>query len=248
MEASKSGSMNFSDVISKSQDRIESIKKERDTKTTSTMRNVIFGSATLASLLIAGMLVLQILTGVFALTVTGLFGLGAFFVLKNFKKYDKLVAQKIKNHVLGEQLKEAQKNNIIQLKNTVLDRKDRLQEGIQAHNKMGGYVSKIKLKVDNADPSNPFNAQTEAMYERVSKAYDLNKERLLKAKKAIDEFEQKVYHYEGMAEIAEMASKAMATIANNELEDMLSLEAFNSIDNDFCEAMVGLENAVEFED
>ena len=239
--------VNFKEVLEKSEERINNIKTKRDSPTTHTTRNLVFGGGVLLSVMFAGMLALQVITGIIALALTGVFGLAAFFVVKNFKKYDKLVAQKIKNHVLSEQLKEAQKNNIVQLKNTVLSRKERFKVGLENHNKMGGFVAKIKMKVERCEPDNPFKAQNEKIYERVSKAYAMNKERLKKAQEAIDTFEKKVYHYEGMAEVAEYASKAMASIANNELEDMLSLAAFDSIDTDFCEAMVGLENAVEFE-
>ena len=239
--------VNFKEVLEKSEEHINSIKTKRDSPTTHTTRNLVFGGGVLLSVMFAGMLALQLITGIIALVLTGVFGLAAFFVVKNFKKYDKLVAQKIKNHVLSEQLKEAQKNNIVQLKNTVLSRKERFKVGVENHNKMGGFVEKVKDSALKATDCDPYKEQKQRTYDRVSEAYTMNKARLKKAKIAIDDFEKKVYHYESMAEIAEYASMALASVEGNDLEDMLSLAAFDSIDTDFCEAMVGLENAVEFE-
>lgn len=239
--------VDFKKVLEKSEERIQNIKKERDTPTTNTTRNLVFGGVLVGTTLFAGMIFLQIITGIIVLGAVGIFSLGAFFVLKNFKKYDKLVAQKVKNHALSLQLKEAQANNIAQLKNTVLARKERLKEGINNHNKMGGYVEKLKQKIERACSEDPFIDQKKQTYERIHAAYLMNKDRLKKAKDSIDTFEKKVYHYEEMSEFTAMANKAMDTIANNELENMLSLAAFDSIDSEFCEAMVGLENAMEFE-
>lgn len=238
----------FQSVLDSSKSKIDEIKQERDKPVTELGRNIAFGALGLIFVLFIGSIALQIIAGIVAIFATVVFGVLGFLVLRHARKLDPLIAQKIKNAVLERQLKEAQENNIVQLQNILLSRKDKLDEGIRARSEMKGYLQKLKLKLDQSDSSDIYFKQKQDLYNKVLQAFDKNGQVLQKAKVSLDTFEKKVYHYKEMTEFTKIAGKAMSALENDHLEEMLSLEAFNSIETEFCTAMAELDTSIEFAD
>ena len=198
-------------------------------------------------ILLAGMLALQIIAGLFAIGFTAVFCIIAYWVAANFDRYDKYVSLKLKNHALGLKLQEAQKNGIVTLKNILLSRKARYKEGVDNHNKMGGHITELESLVKaSCAEDDPYYEQNVKDLERTKKGYEFSKQRILAAKKAIEDFEKRIQHSENRAKIAKVAKMAMAGLQDSDIEETLSMEAFSSIDVAFGESMVALENAVEF--
>lgn len=240
--------LDFQDVFNQSKNKIAEIQSERDKKVTSLGRNLTFGGLGFLMVLFIGAIGLQLITGVIAIFVTVVFGLLSFFLLKHARKLDPLIAQKVKNYVLEQQLKEAQENNIIQLQNILLARKNKLDLGYKARTEMKGYLNKLKMKLDNSDSSDMYYNQKVELYKKVELACKNNGEVLKKAKASLEQFEKKVHHYKDMTEFTKIANKAMSALDNDHLEEMLSLEAFSTIETDFCNAMAELDTSIEMTD
>ena len=238
----------FQKVLDSSKDTIENIKKKRDTPVTATPRNLAFVGLFVFAILFIGTIALQIISGIIAIFVTIVFGTASFFILKHARKLDPLIAQKVKNYVLEQQMKEAQENSIIQLQSILLSRKDSLEDAYGARSEMGGYLEKLKMKLKKSDPSDMYYEQKQSVLEKVQRAYNKNGEVLEKAKSSLKAFEEKVYHYKEMAEFTAIAGNAMSALENDHLENMLSLEAFDTIETEFCTAMADLDTSVELAD
>lgn len=236
---------NFKDIASSTQDKINELKEAKDKVFTTKNRNIVFVALLIVGLLAASVVAMQIITGAVALGFAAVVGVGLFFIFKNFDKLDPLVAQKLNNYILSKQIEEARKNNIIQLQNTVLARKQRLKEGRKARDEMGGYVQKLEQKVRASDPnSDPYHKQKVEMFDKIKSAYEANQAMLTRAAQANKEFEMQVEHYKDMEAFANIAGKATKAIKTDDLENMLSLAAFDSIDDQFNTAMVELEGSV----
>jgi hypothetical protein len=238
--------MDFQQVLADSQDKLKNIRVSRDLPVTATARNVVFGGVGVGLVLMAGMFVFQIVAGMFAIMTAVVFGGVSLLAIRHMRKLDPLIAQKVKNYVLEQQMKEAQENNIIQLQQIVLSRKNQLDAGLTARAEMGGHLNKLKMNLDKSDTGNSFYVQKQDMYLKVEKAFAHNKVMLQNATDSLKEFEAKVYHYKDMAEFSKIAGKAMAALDNNHLDDMLSLEAFGTIETEFCTAMSQIDTTIEF--
>ena len=80
----------------------------------------------------------------------------------------------------------------------------------------------------------------------IEKAYESVKANLEKAKVANQQFEQKVRDYKDLEEFSNIAGEAMAMFSEGndaKLQEMLSLEAFKEIDNNFNSAIISIENS-----
>lgn len=238
----------FVSVINDSKQQIANIRKEKNTPVTTTGRNLAYAGLGLFTLFFVGMIAMQIIAGVFAIFATVVFGTLSFLILKHAKKLDPLIAQKTKNFVLEQQLKEAQKNNVVQLKNILLSRHNNLDEAYQARTELGGYLKKLKFKLDQTDKDDTYYSQKKSMYESVEKAFENNGKVLQQAKLSLQEFEKKVRSYESMSEFSAIAGKIAAALETDNLEEMLSLEAFNSIETEYCNAMAALDTSIEMAD
>lgn len=238
----------FQRVLESSKNTITTLQRERDKPVSDLPRNLVFGGLFLGVIAFVGMIGLQILTGLAVLALTAVFAIVSILGIRHGRKLDALIAQKIKNYALERQLEEARNNNIVQLKNILLNRQARLDQGYQARAEMKGYLNKMKMKIDQSDETDTYYKQKVDMYNKVKSAFDTNGIVLEKAKISVQEFSKQILHYEGMKEFTEIAGKAMAALDNDHLEEMLSLEAFNSIETNFCTAMAELETSIEMAD
>lgn len=247
MDIHKSKLLNFGEVIDNSNKQIAAFKEERDSGTTNTARNLV----TIATVIVGGFLALSIITqvlmGMVALFASVMFGVASFFIIKHVGKLDKLVAQKIKNKVLNMRIKEAQVNSLVQLKNSLLQRKEHVAESIQANARMGGKLELMRKELREADDANPYIDKMHKVVQRIEGAYTANTERIHRAKRGVTDFEQKVGYYEQMAAMTKIAREAMAFVSDDELDEMLSLESFKAIDDDFCSVMAEMDAAIEFD-
>ncbi|WP_241910657.1 hypothetical protein [Enterovibrio norvegicus] len=240
-------SLNFTSLVEESNNRIADIKREQSSSVTGTARNLGFAGFALLGLMLLGTIMFQIITGVIALVV----GLGAvalmIYAYRYLKMADPLIKQKMRNHVLKKMIEEAKTHKIETLTNMVIESGNRLNSARAARDKMGGFVNKIntRLKASNQESSN-FDRKVE-MTEKVELAYEMVKANVNRAANAHKALEVKVRDYKEMAEFSDMVGDALkfANDSNgNKLEEMLGMEAFAAIEQDFHEAMVSVENSV----
>ncbi|BAV80830.1 hypothetical protein [Vibrio phage RYC] len=243
--------INFQEVLQESQTKINELntarKSLKDAKPSSSKRNLVFGVGSVLGVAVIGLFALQIVAGILALALTGVFAIVAYMLVKHFPKLDAVMSMKLQNAALIAQIKEAQTNNIETLKNILLARKDRYKAGVEAHNKMGAHYKDLEKLVKSSCPEDdPYYDQNVQDLERVKMGYEASEQRLLDAKERVNDFEKQINHYEKRAKISKVAAMAMETLQDSAIEDMLSLEAFSAIDIGFEESMTALENEVKF--
>lgn len=236
----------FSSIIDNNKQEMNRIEDYKREKISATPRNLAFVGISFVGLIVASFLALQIITGVLALITVAVTGVAGFFGMKWLKHLNPIMKQKMKNKQLKIMMEEARKNAIQQLENQVIDNAGRLGEARQARNKMGSSIEKLKSKVDPANKGKPIYDKKMEVIQRLETAYIQVKENLDKAAKANIAFEMKVKDYKDMEAFASEAGAAMALFeatSDSKLEEMLSLEAFNHIDDEFSTALISIENS-----
>ncbi len=238
--------LSLGNLVEQSNNQIAEIKREQGAQITATARNIGFVVFGLLGLFLVGFIALQIIAGTIALLV-GLGGLAfMFYALRYLTMNDKHIKQKMRNRVIANMIEEAKTHKVETLTNLVLDSKERLDGARQARDKMGGYVGKVNAKLAEADTSSPHYKRMVKMSEQVEQAYELVKKNVERAGQAHKRLSTKVQEYKEMAEFSDIVNDAMAFAKSktDTLEEMLGMEAFAQIDQDFQEAMVSIENSV----
>ncbi|MBF9003601.1 MULTISPECIES: hypothetical protein [Vibrio] len=238
--------LSLAQFVEQSNTRIAEIKKEKDAPINLKARNFGFALLCILGLVLASFIALQIIAGTVALLV-GFIGIAVmFYGLRYLKMNDKHIKQKMRNHIVANMIEEARTHKIETLTNLVIDSKARLDGAREARNKMGGYVERIKAKLNESDKSSSSYQTKLNMAGRVEQAYSqvcINVEKAGEAHKALA---KKVEDYKEMAEFSDIVGDAMAFANqnNDSIDEMLGMEAFAAIEQDFQSAMVSIENSV----
>ncbi|KIF53431.1 MULTISPECIES: hypothetical protein [Vibrio harveyi group] len=238
--------LHLGSLVEQGNNQIAEIKREQNAPVTATARNIGFVAFSLVGVILAGFIALQIITGTLALLV-GVGGMALmFYALRYLKMNDKHIKQKMRNRVIANMIEEAKTRKIETLTNLVIDSQTRLDGARAARDKMGGYVNKVKSKLAETDKSSSHYTRMCQMAEKVEKAYELVQQSVERAGHAHKNLSLKVKEYKDMAEFSEIVNDAMsfAKSEKDSLENMLGMEAFAAIDQDFQEAMVTIENSV----
>lgn len=236
----------FSAILDNNKQELARIDNYKKQAVSATPRNLAFAGLTVGGVVVASFLALQIITGVIALVAIAITGVAGYFGIKWLKHLDPIMKQKMKNKQLKSMMEEARKHAIYQLDNQVIKNTERLNDARKSRNKMGASIEKLKGKLDPANEGKPIYQQKLDIIKRLQDAYNHIKVNLDKAAKANIDFEAKVKDYKQMEEFAAVAGEAMALFENNgagQLEDMLSLEAFNHIETEFSTALISIENS-----
>lgn len=237
-------STGFSEILSENKNAISKIKNFEAQPITTKARNLAFAGLTVGSVAFIGLFAAQIISGIAALIATFAFAGSMFFGIRFLRAMDPVIRQKTKNLVLNSMYSEARKNAVAQLDNQVITNAARLKNARHARDKMGALVQKLESAVSSTDPSNSYYKQKKDMLDRVEKAYIMFKTNTDKAAKANQVFETKVKEYKDMERFAQIAGEALSLFdkSGNKLEDMLSLAAFEQIEEDFNSAIISIEN------
>jgi len=233
--------------VQESNNQIAEIKKQQVAKITPTPRNIAFIVMTVGGLLFAGAMAMQIITGILALVFSVIAGVGLFLGLRFLKAADPLIKQHTRNYLLSKMIDNAKKYKIETLTQLVLTSEERLKKARKARDKMGGYVGKLQGKLEEAAQDAPSYNRKVEMTEKVKQAYDLVVRNVERAGEAHKSLSLKVTDYKEMAEFSNVAAEAMefaSANSGNKLEEMLGMEAFATIENEFHEAMATIDNSV----
>ena len=231
-----------------SQARMNEIKEYKQQPITTTGRNVAFAGLTVGFGLLFIMFAAQIITGVFAAILTVTAGVGGYFGLKFLKQMDPVIQQKLKNKKLAMMIEEAQENAIAQLQNTVIANGNKLAKARDAVSKVSAQLKHLKgmLRGDPESASYKKKVETINVIEKSLSQMKRNVDRMAIMDK---EFQKKVEDHVEMKKFADAAGNILALIEKNgdaELDRMLSLEAFASIETDFNEAVSELELSAHY--
>lgn len=238
----------FSAILENNKAEMTKIDDFRNQKITALKRNLIFGGMGFCIFIFFILFASQILSGVLALFTTVVLALVAFFGIRFLKAADPLIRQKTKNLVLKKMVEEARRNAVQQLDNQVLENSKRLKRARQARDKMGAAVQNLRSKINPENKGTPIYEKKVEMLRKVELAYEQIKEMLQKGAAANKKFEQKVAQYKDMESFASDVQEAMSFFENSggmQLEEMLSLEAFGQIEQEFNVALVSIENKTQ---
>jgi hypothetical protein len=235
----------FSAIMENNNAEIAKIDEFKKQPITAKQRNIIFGGMLLFVMVFFIMFASQIISGIFALIMTVMFGVGSFYGLRILKAADPLIKQKMKNYMLEKMVQEARANAARQLDNQVIMNAQRLSVARDARDKMGGAVQRLKGMIKPENKGKPIYEKKMEMLVKVEAAYKQIQEMLVKAAAANKKFEEKVQEYKDMERFANEVQAAMAFFKDSggrKLEEMLSLEAFTHIEEEFNTALVSIEN------
>lgn len=244
-EYKSTGSL-FSKILENTDRQKKLITQERDAPITTTARNLGFAGLSIAGLLLFILFASQIITGIAALVLTVGVAVSGFFGIRWLKTMDPLIRQKTKNTKLKWMMDEARKNAIYQLENLIIDKKQRLVNARLARNKMEALVQKMRDKINPKNKGSRNYEKKVVMLKKVEDANTKMESNIDKGANAFADFKIKVAEYKDMDSFAELAGAAMSMFSSSggkELEDMLSLEAFDSIESNFNEAIISIENS-----
>jgi len=241
-----SPNVGFDSILNSNQQTMHNIESYRNKKITNTPRNLLFGGVVIGTSLLFIMFAAQIITGMFAIILTGVTGISAFYLTRLLKNMDPYIRQKFKNEALKKMMNEAKDNAIYQLDNQVIKNSERLKQAREARNKMGALVQQLKSSINPENKGKPIYERKLEMLKKVETAYEVMGANLEAGAEANKKFKVKVNEYRDMNRFADIAGEAMALLGasgHKELEEMLSLESFNEIDSNFNSAIISIENS-----
>lgn len=237
----------FSQILSNNKQEMTRIDEFRNEVITAKPRNLAFTGLAVGGVLLAGLFAVQIISGIFAIVVTGAAALGGWYGLGFLKRMDPVIRQKSKNLALDLMVKEARKNAVRQLDNQVLTNEGRLKAARTARDEMGGQVQNLRNQLNPANAGTANYQKKESMVVKLENAYKQIIVNINKGADANKVFAAKVIEYKDMEKFATVAQELMGKLSANggdSLSDMLSLEAFNEIEENFNTALVSIENSV----
>ncbi len=248
MTTGSSASNSFGTILESNKVTMQEIENFKNENITTLKRNLSFVALTFLALILFGFFALQIITGAVALVVTLVSAVGGFYGYKYIQAMDPAIRQKIKNKALKTMVDEARKNAVQQLDNQILLNTQKLEDARQSRNKMGALIEQMKNSLYKSEATSPNYQRKQDMLERVKAAYEQVETSLEKAAKANRQFEKKVGEYKEMKEFTDLAQGAMDIFEGSSgmnIEEMLSLEAFKSIELDFTTSLVTIENSAK---
>jgi hypothetical protein len=228
---------------------MQAIKNLKNEPITSKGRNVAFMVVAALLFVMVIMFAVQIITGIFALVLTVVTGVGGFMGLRWLKSMDKLVKQKTKNTKLKWMIEEAEKNSMSQLQNAVLDNAQKYQNSLDALAKINAQLRSLKSKLDSDTSSANYKRMSEVI-STIEKAYAQKKITVSKVSKLNEEFKEKVEQHKQMKSFSVAAADIQSLLSSGsdaELDEMLSLAAFDSIEMQFNEAVSSVEMSADMD-
>lgn len=238
----------FSTIIADNNKRIKDIELFKSAPISRKTQFVAFSGLALGSIIVASIFAMQILSGILALATLAAFTVGGFYLVRVLKQADPLIQQKIKNKVLEKMYEEASAHAIEQLTNHVIYNADKLDQSRKARNSMGALIENLAAKVNATADTSTNKPRMLATLEKLRTAYAQVTNNIDKAAIAHKNFEQRVNDYRDMDKFNKEAGQIMAMFESSgtsKLNEMLTLEAFASIDQDFSTAIISIENSAK---
>lgn len=235
----------LSAIMDDNAQRLNSIKDMRNTKISTTPRNLAFMGMTVGSVLFLGMFALQIISGLVAGLFTIAVAVGGWYGIRALRQFDPMIRQKMRNKQIEMMIKEAQERSIEQLTNQVLENQANLKKARDTRDKMGAQVARLKSMLDKDTPGSATYDNKKKIFDKVNTAYEGIIANVEKAARQNAQFEKKVEEHREMHRFASEAGSIldlMSASADGKLNDILSLEAFASIEDEFNTTLIGIEN------
>lgn len=206
-------------------------------------RNVVGVLLAIVVVFVAGLLALQIIKGLIAIIFTVFTGVGLFFGKKYVEHNSPGWQEKFKVQAIEKRIKFVKENAVVFLENIKLERDKRLKEKFEAHTKLGGMLNTLKGKLGTANDAK-INQSMQERYDKLTQAHEQGAESLKKMKKSNQEFEEKVEDVklqQKFSEVADEFTKLSGNAFGDKMQEMLAIEAFTAIEENFNESVAALD-------
>jgi hypothetical protein len=233
----KMGFANFSSAVDKNKAEISRIEEFKNMKITPFKQYMVVGALGLGAILLT-----QILTGMVVIVGIVVLGVAGMIAIRQFSP---TFQQKLRNEKLNMMIKEAKENAIARLETEVLSNTSKLKIAKDHLNKMGAHVRALESDIDFDDTSKKTEKKIE-IFKSVETAYHNMQKDIKTAEEKSIEFEEKVADYKDLEKFINAAMAFSITDENTKLNDMLSLESFAHIEDEFNTAIVSIEYYNEF--
>lgn len=209
----------------------------------------------LAAVGILGLVIIQPFLWSAFLTSLGLAGIailgGLGFGISLFLPY---FGQKLENKVLQMRKQEARENPVEQMQNQLLRRTGQLNQFKAALLKIASKIKSLERAIEERAKSCPGHdlGGMRKSLDAMNMYYQQQKGRLKQAEKTLEEFksavDQKIFEH-GFAQAGQDILRSMSTTGKESLQqDMLTDEAFRSVEAAFDEAFASLEFEDRYDD
>jgi len=163
------------------------------------------------------------------------------------------LGQKLENEILRIRKSEAGKNPIEQMQNQLIRRNEQLNQLKSALLKIASKIKSLERVIDDRAKSYPGHDLSEMRksLDAMKTYYQKQKGKLMQAEKTLDEFksavEQKIFEH-GFAQAGQEILLSMSKTGKESLQqDILTDEAFRSVEAAFDEAFTSLEFEESYE-
>lgn len=197
------------------------------------------GSLVLLFLLFAS----QIITGVFAFILTAAACIGVPLAWKYIKSRESYYLEKWRLAELEDLITLTRENSITSLKRKVIDDANSIKRAEQAFVEVSAIKNNVVKYYRDFDKEHRLYQQVQDMYDGVLQAFDLFKQNLELSIQAHEDFKKEVEVYEKFDKFSRSVNNFMSLINkdNDELKKQLTLEAFDSIDENFNRSMAQMD-------
>ena len=198
---------------------------------------IVRGGVVISSLVVlslcATLLWQAVLAGVSILILLGIFGVCATILYAL-----PLLGQKLENRILKFRKNEARENPIEQMQNRLIQKDKSISEAGQALGIISGHIEKMKRMIQERQASDPNHnlSSIKKSLETIEKFLTTQIGNLKKAKEAREEFKRAIERRKFELEFAELGQSAMKGLKGAEgdvVQDILTDEAMDEIENKF---------------
>ncbi len=209
---------------------------------THTKRNLIFVGGSMVGLLLLGSIIMQVIAGVTALVVAGGAMLGSVYLYRVIKANDAHIQKVIRRKAYQRMVREAREYAIEHLELEVQNKSDKISDQKKSLVKIKEVLAKMKSSLMKSTNESVIQQQKE-MVAKVQGIVERKEDNLRQASDSLNEFRQEVANYQQLDQMANLLQEAidLSQDDDEEIKNLLTLKAFESIEDNFNNAFTQLE-------
>ena len=195
------------------------------------------------AVLLSGMFITTIISGIFAIVLTAGAGFGGWICLKNIKTLEPAMREKARNKILEMRIAQAKEKSMIHLQNQVLDNTAKMDAAKVSTQKIQAQVMSLSDAFDKADPTRKSYKKKRETLDMVKVAAEAAVKAYRNALAKNKEFELEVEDHRSLAKFNDAAGDIVALLnksGGKGIDDILNITAFESISDSFNESIVAI--------
>ena len=235
----------FERIDEKNKSSIEQIKALQIKPVSKSTQFVMMVLGTIFMLFALGLFLFEVVKGMIALFLVALTVVAGFSFVKFIREADPIIQQKIRNRKIAIMMKEARVYAIEQLQNEVLRKHQLLQDKKKNRDKLGSMVARLKSAIAQEKPNSKIYTQMKDNLDKIESNYVKFQSYIAKEVEILKQYEEEVEGAKKLDQFNTVASEflsLMSETTDTKLEEMLSVESFRSIDMQFHDNTIAMDN------